>query len=292
MKYKGVTHLKQLGHPVREICNLLQVSSSGFYTGTSAKLSSTEQRNKELTAMIGNAFYKHKRAYGHPRIHKELQNQGEELGRRRVARIMRELELRALSKKAFRPKTTQSDPNAPKAERVFKVESSVVTRPNQVWASDLTYIPREGGGQMYLVVVIDLYDRSIRGWDVSDSMLAENTDRALLRALQGTSGSVQGLIFHSDRGSQYTSECVRKRLKLLGIIQSMSRPGNCYDNAFAESLFHTLKNELPKQRFKSLEEATQVLFAYIGWYNTKRLHSALGYVSPREYRRTFEERNV
>ena len=122
------------------------------------------------------------------------------------------------------------------------------------------------------------------------SMLAENTDRALLRALQGTSGSVQG--FHSDRGSQYTSECVRKRLKLLGIIQSMSRPGNCYDNAFAESLFHTLKNELPKQRFKSLEEATQVLFAYIGWYNTKRLHSALGYVSPREYRRTFEERNV
>ena len=124
-------------------------------------------------------------------------------------------------------------------------------------------------------------------------MLAENTDRAILRALQGTSGwSVQGLIFHSDRGSQYTSECVRKRLKLLGIIQSMSRTGNCWNNAFAESLFHTLKNELPKQRFKSLEEATQVLFAYIGWYNTKRLHSALGYVSPREYRRTFEERNV
>ena len=147
MKYKGVTHLKQLGHPVREICNLLQVSSSGFYTGTSAKLSSTEQRNKELTAMIGNVFYKHKRAYGYPRIHKELQNQGEELGRNRVARIMRELELRALPKKAFRPKTTQSDPNAPKAERVFKVESSVVTRPNQVWASDLTYIPREGGGR-------------------------------------------------------------------------------------------------------------------------------------------------
>ena len=215
--------------------------------------------------MIGNVFYKTKRAYGSRRIHKELQGQGEVIGRNRVARIMGEMELRALSKKAFRPKTTQSDPNAPKAERVFKVESSVVTRPNQVWASDLTYIPREGGGHMYLVVVIDLYDRSIRGWDKC-SMLAENTNRALLRALQGTSGSVQGLIFHSDRGSQYTSECVRKRLKLLGIIQSMSRTGNCWDNAFAESLFHTLKNELPKQRFKSLEEATQVLFAYIGWY--------------------------
>ena len=117
--------------------------------------------------MIGNIFFKNKEAYGYPRIHKELQGQGVVISRRRVARIMRELELRALSKKAFRPKTTQSDPNAPKAERVFKVESSVVTRPNQVWASDLTYIPREGGGHMYLVVVIDLYDRSIRGWDVS-----------------------------------------------------------------------------------------------------------------------------
>ena len=123
-------------------------------------------------------------------------------------------------------------------------------------------------------------------------MLAENTDRALLRALQGTSGSVQGLIFHSDRGSQYTSECVRQSRLVVKIRQNRLVITNCYDNAFAESLFHTLKNELPKQRFKSLEEATQVLFAYIGWYNTKRLHSALGYVSPREYRRTFEERNV
>ena len=204
--------MKRKGHSVQISCDLLQVSASGFYQWTQGRLSPQQQQDKEFKPMIGNVFYKTKGAYGSRRIHKELQGQGEVIGRNRVARIMGEMELRALSKKAFRPKTTQSDPNAPKAERVFKVESSVVTRPNQVWASDLTYIPREGGGHMYLVVVIDLYDRSIRGWDVSDSMLAENTDRALLRALQGTSGSVQGLIFHSDRGSQYTSECVRKRL--------------------------------------------------------------------------------
>ena len=292
MKYRGVAHLKQLGHPVRETCNLLQVSPSGFYTGTSGKPSHRRQKNRECTIMVGNVFHKHKGVYGYPRIHKELQYQGVVISRNKVAKIFRELELRALPKKAFRPKTTQSDPNTFKAERVFKVESTIITRPNQVWASDLTYIPLKGREHVYLVIVIDLYDRSIRGWDVSDSMLAENTDRALLRALQGTSGPVQALIFHSDRGSQYTSECVRKRLKLLGIIQSMSRTGNCWDNAFAESLFHTLKNELPKQRFKSLEEATQVLFAYIGWYNAKRLHSALGYVSPKEYRRAFEERDV
>ena len=122
-------------------------------------------------------------------------------------------------------------------------------------------------------------------------MNAENTDRALLRAVKATSRSLQGLVFHSDQGSQYSSDSVRERLSLLGITQSMSRRGNCYDNAFMESFFHTLKNELPQKEFKNLEEARETLFAYIeGWYNTKRLHSSLGYVSPRKYRKDFEER--
>ena len=180
MKYRGVAHLKQLGHPIRETCNLLQVSPSGFYTGTSGKPSHRRQKNRECTIMVGNVFHKHKGSYGYPRIHKELhvrpklkalaicyprihkelQHQGVVISRNKVAKILRELELRALPKKAFRPKTTQSDPNAFKAERVFKVESTIITRPNQVWASDLTYIPLKGREHVYLVMVIDLYDRS------------------------------------------------------------------------------------------------------------------------------------
>ena len=127
MKYRGVAHLKQLGHPVRETCNLLQVSPSGFYTGTSGKPSHRRQKNRECTIRVGNVFHKHKGVYAYPRIHKELQHQGVVISRNKVAKILRELELRALPQKAFRPKTTQSDPNAFKAERVFKVESTLIT---------------------------------------------------------------------------------------------------------------------------------------------------------------------
>ena len=292
MRYKATILLNKKGHSVEGCCKLLQTSTSGFYDWINYKASHRKQRDDELKPMIANVFYQNKQVYGYPRIQKTLEAQGEVVGKNRVAKLMQELELKALHKKAFRPQTTLNNPKDYKAKRVFKIEDTVVSQPNEVWASDLTYLPMEKGFA-YLVAVMDLFDRSILGWDISDNMRAENTDRALLIALRATSGSLPYLVFHSDQGSQYSADCVRERLHLLGITQSMSRRGNCYDNAFVESFFHTLKNELPQKIFTNVHDARESLFAYIdGWYNTKRLHSSLGYVSPMEYRKAFEANHV
>ena len=292
MRYKATVLLNKKGHSVEGCCKLLQTSTSGFYDWINYKASHRKQRDDELKPMIANVFYQNKQVYGYPRIQKTLEAQGEVVGKNRVAKLMQELDLKALYKKAFRPQTTLNNPKDYKAERVFKIEDTVVSQPNEVWASDLTYLPMEKGFA-YLVAVMDLFDRSILGWDVSDNMNAENTDKALLIALRATSGSLPYLVFHSDQGSQYSADCVRERLRFLGITQSMSRKGNCYDNAFVESFFHTLKNELPKKTFTNVQDAREVLFAYIdGWYNTKRLHSSLGYVSPMEYRKAFGGNHV
>lgn len=127
---------------------------------------------------------------------------------------------------------------------------------------------------------MDLYNREIKGWDISDSMDADNTKNSLLNAVKGTPGSLKELTFHSDQGVQYCSQAVRKKISLLGITQSMSRKGSCYDNTFVESSFHTLKNELEKTCFNDLAEAKIMIFEYINWYNRDGLHSSLGYLSP------------
>lgn len=130
---------------------------------------------------------------------------------------------------------------------------------------------------------MDLYNREIKGWDVSDSMDAGRTKAALLKAVKSTPGSLREMTFHSDQGVQYCSSAVRDKLKLMKITQSMSRKGNCYDNAFVESFFHSLKNELEKTKFNDLDEARRMIFEYINWYNRERLHSSLGYLSPMDY---------
>ena len=134
-----------------------------------------------------------------------------------------------------------------------------------------------------MVTVMDLFNREIKGWDMSDSMEAINTKNALLEAIRRTSGPLSGLIFHSDQGVQYCSSEIRNKLNVLKITQSMSRKGNCYDNAFAESFFGTMKNELEFNYFKNLDEAKKEIFKYINWYNRQRMHSSLGYLSPVEY---------
>jgi len=217
-----------------------------------------------------------------PRIHRSLQNDGEVVGKNKVAELMKEEGLSARKKKAFRPKTTINNPSDKKSERVFKGDIETVTAPNQVWVSDLTYLPT-GKGFSYLVTVMDLYNREIKGWDVSDSMEAINTKNAFLKAVGGTSGKLTGLVIHSDQGVQYCSSEVRDKIKLLDVTQSMSRKGNCYDNSFAESFFGTLKNEMRVSHFQDLSEVKREVFRYINWYNRERLHSSLGYLSPVEY---------
>ena len=195
---------------------------------------------------------------------------------------MREEGISAIKKKAFRPKTTINNPNTNKSPRVYKVEETQVTGPNQVWVSDLTYLPT-GNGFSYLVTVMDLFNREIKGRDVSNSMEAINTKNALLEAIRQTSGPLKDLVFHSDQGIQYCATEVRNKLKVLDITQSMSMKGNCWDNAFAESFFGTMKNELEFNHFKNLDETKRYIFKYINWNNNERLHSSLGYLSPMEY---------
>lgn len=283
MKYRGIVLLAKEDHSVALCCELLNVSSSGFYDWRKRPPSNREIRNGELTAKIVNIFDDSKQTYGSPRIRASLAKDGEVIGKGKVASLMRDEGLSARRKKAFRPKTTINNPSDKKSPRVFKIEKTVIVKPNQVWVSDLTYIPTTEGF-MYLVVVMDLFNREVKGWDLSDSMEASHTTKALHKALINTEGRPDELIFHSDQGVQYCTAELRRIFTLLGITQSMSRKGNCYDNAFAESFFHSLKNELGEKCFASKELARRAIFEYIeAWYNTKRLHSSLGYLSPKEY---------
>lgn len=283
MKYRGIVLLKKEGHSISLCCELLDVSSSGFYDWRKRLPSNRKLKDGELKAKILDIFSDSKKTYGVPRIKAALKREGELVGKDKVARLMKEEGLEARRKKAFRPKTTINNPSDKKSERIFKIEETKITKLNQVWVSDLTYIPTREGFS-YLVTVMDLFNREIIGWDLSDSMEAKHTMKALGRALANTKGKPFEIVFHSDQGVQYCSNDVRQRLDLMEMIQSMSRKGNCYDNAFAESFFHTLKNELTEKMFTTKEEARKSIFEYIeGWYNTKRLHSSLGYLSPREY---------
>lgn len=283
MKYRGIVLLKHEGHPVSLCCELLAVSPSGFYDWRKRPPSNRQIKNGEIKAKILNIFSDSRKTYGSPRIKAALERTGDLVGKDRVARLMKEEGLEARRKKAFRPKTTINNPSDKKSERVFKIEETEVTKLNQVWVSDLTYIPTLEGFS-YLVTVMDLFNREIIGWDLSDSMEARHTTKALGRALANTEGKPNELIFHSDQGVQYCSGELRQRLELMEMIQSMSRKGNCYDNAYAESFFHTLKNELAEKIFATKEDARKAIFEYIEcWYNTKRLHSSLEYMSPKEY---------
>lgn len=282
MKYRGVVLLKEEGHSVRRCCELLRVSYSGFYDWIKRTPSKRKERDGKLKAKILDIFGRAKERYGSPRIQKQLQRNGEKVGKDKVAKLMREEGLSARKKKAYRPKTTINNPSDKKSDRVFKIEDHRVFKENKVWVSDLSYLATEQGFS-YLVVVMDIFNREIKGWDVSDSMDASNTKKALLEAVKSTSGTLSQLIFHSDQGIQYCSTEVRKKLDILDITQSMSRKGNCYDNAFAESFFHSLKNEIGNKKFANLEDAKREIFRYITWYNRERLHSSLGYLSPVEY---------
>ena len=234
---------------------------------------------------IEKTFEDSKGTYGSPRIHKKLQQDGHRVGENTVANLMAIEGLRAKIKRGFRPKTTRNNPNERKSPRVFKIEKDVAVRPNQFWASDLTYIPTEKDGFVYLVTVMDLYNREVKGWNLDKTMKAENTKDALLMAIKATPGPLDALVFHSDQGVQYCAKIVRDRLDILNITQSMSRKGNCYDNAFAESFFSTLKTEIGREKFKDLEDTKREIFKYIAWYNKERLHSSLGYLSPMDYSR-------
>lgn len=266
---------------VAAMCRFMAVSRSAYYRSLGRPQSNLEKDDAGLVDMIKVLFKKSRGNYGTRRLKIGLSDQGRRVSRRRIGRLMMTAGLACKTKKKFKV-TTDSKHNLPIAPN-FLDRQFTVARPNQAYVGDITYIHTQEGW-LYLAVVIDLYSRQIVGWSMAEHMRAELVNDALLMALWQRKPS-KGLLWHTDRGSQYASDSHRKLLAQHGIIQSMSRTGNCWDNAVSESFFHILKTELVHhERYQTRAEAKQNMFEYIEvFYNRERLHSANGYLSPVNY---------
>jgi putative transposase len=263
------------------MCRVLCVSRSGWYTWhTRNRPTPRELRDAELTAEIKRIHSDSRGTYGSPRVHAQLLREGIAASKDRVARLMRMLGLRGKVRRRF-VVTTDSEHDRPVAPNTLNREFRAQTS-DSVWCADITYLPTRSGW-LYLAAIIDLATRKIVGWSIARHMRTELVEAALLNAL-GSRAPAARLVHHSDRGSQYASGSYRALLELHGIECSMSRRGNCYDNAVMESFFGTLKQEWAHhQRFEGLEDARAGAHDYIEvFYNRRRLHSALGYRTPEE----------
>jgi len=267
-------------------CKTLEVSRSGYYAWLRRDESKRSQANEELTRQIVKTHQESRESYGAPRITRKFRKQGQKVGKNRVARLMKNAGISGLFSKKFKICTTDSNHMDPIADRVFKTEEQEThpTRPNQIWSSDISYILTDEG-TLYLATFIDLYTRKIVGFATDEHMRVELLMNALDMALGRQDVNTSELLAHSDRGSQYASEQYRERLKKLGCTLSMSRKGNCYDNAIAESFFATLKKELIyRKKIKTKDEGKRLIFEYIEvWYNRLRIHSSIGYMSPVQF---------
>lgn len=261
------------------MCKVLRVSRSGYYKWLTTPASKRKRRKEELTKRIVYHYKDNNGLYGSPKITRLLHNEGQKVAEKTVGRIMRENGLRSTTVRKFRVQTTDSNHDLPTAPNLLN-QNFTTSAPNKVWVTDITYI-RTVQGMMYLASVLDLYTRKIVGWKFGNRMTVDLVSAALDDAYSKKRPE-PGLIHHSDRGSQYASHEYRRKLEELGMICSMSRKGNCYDNACIESFHSILKRELVYQvRFKTKDEARQQLYRYIEfWYNRKRIHSALNYMSP------------
>ncbi len=243
------------------LCDTVEVSKSGYYAWSSRPESERAAENVILTERIRAIRERSDRTYGSPRITAALKTEGLECGENRVARLMRENKIASESVKKFKIMTTDSNHNLPIAERIFETENvDAVMAPNKVWGGDFTYIATDEGW-LFLAIFLDLFTRKVVGFSCDDNMRVDLVLNALSMAL-GRQEVVDGeLIAHSDRGSQYAAEEFRKKLAVAGIIASMSRKANCYDNAHVESFFHSLKTELVYRRnFKTRKQAMQAIF--------------------------------
>ena len=266
------------------MCKTLEVSRSGFYAWLGRDESDRARDDRRLSILIRGIFDETRGIYGVPRIHQTLLQRGEQCGHNRVARLMQKAGLRSKTKRRFRVKTTDSKHGHPIAPDRLGQDFSASTA-NLVWVSDITYIATDEGW-LYLASTMDLFSRRIVGWSMSSTLHSKIVVDAMLMAI-GQRGPAAGLIHHSDRGVQYASAEFRAVLEAHGFVASMSRTGNCYDNAAKESFFHTLKTELVNhERYRTRDAARASVFEYIeAFYNRRRLHSTLGYQSPVEFER-------
>lgn len=267
--------------PIRLMCRAMAVSPAGYYAWCTRPESARAVANRALLTDIQHLHRERRQTYGSPRICGALRAQGHQVGEHRVARLMRHNGLRAQAAPKWRT-TTQSVHPFPVATNQLNRQFTVAA-PNQVWAGDITYVWTLEGW-LYLAVLLDPYSRRVVGWAMSQQITVELTEQALTMALQQRHPK-SGLLHHSDRGSQYAATAYQQQLRIAGITVSMSRKGNCWDNACVESFFGTLKRELIHHRqYRTREEAKQEIFEYLEvFYNRQRRHSTLGYRSPAEY---------
>jgi len=275
MKFRFISENRET-FKVGRMCTVLRVSCTGFYAWLKRPESGRSRENRFLEHKIRQVHKDSKKIYGAPKIHWELNDQGIPCGKNRVTRIMRKAGIRSKAKRTFKVITTNSRHGFPVAPNLLQ-RNFEAQAPNKYWVADLTYIPT-AQGWLYLATVMDLYSRKIIGWAM------DITIDALEMAIANRQ-EVQGVIHHSDRGSQYASEDYQQVLKEHGIICSMSGKGNCYDNAVMENFFHLLKCEwVHHYRYKTRQQAKTSIFEYIeSFYNVKRRHSRLDYMSPYEF---------
>ena len=268
--------------PIKIQCVVLEVSRSGFYAWRVREPSATQMRQKSLTETIREIHIQSDRNYGAPRVYRELLKQGHAVNQKTVEKYMRDADIRSKTHRKFRVSTTDSNHSHPIAPNIVN-RNFAPSAKNETWTADITYIPTDEGW-LYLAVVEDLFTRKIVGWSMSGSMesrlVVDALEMAVQRELPG-----EGLVAHSDRGVQYASDHYQQLLAKHDITCSMSRKGNCWDNAPMESFFATLKKELVHhEHYRTHAEARQSLFKYIEvFYNRQRSHSALGYVSPVQF---------
>ena len=266
---------------VKKMCLALNISRSRYYVWRRHLKGLRQQENEGLLADIIEIHEKSRGTYGSPSVAEALKAKGKRHGKNRIARLMRLNGIHAKTKRTFKV-TTQSRHNLPVAENLLNRQFET-DQPNRVWLSDITYI-RTQEGWLYLSAILDLFNREVIGWSMDESLRQELVLNALQQAI-GRRKPGPGVIFHSDRGSQYAGHAFREALNQHQFLQSMSGKGNCYDNAVMESFFHTLKTEVVYfSKYRTRAEARQSIFEYIEvFYNRIRRHSALDYLSPLEF---------
>ena len=272
-------------HSIADMCQTLEVSRSGYYDHTHKARRPRRQQDQAISLRLVEGFQLSRQTYGSPRLREVLKAQGLGVSRRRISRLMAAQGLRPKARRRFVPRTTQSCHTGPIAANLLQERRTTPpSRLNEIWVKDITYIPT-GEGWLYLDATLDLCSRRVLGWHASAAMPAELVITSLRQAYGNRGVPLHGLIVHTDRGCQYASEAYRADLRLRHAIPSMSRKGNCYDNAAMESFWATLKTEafgttIPATRCAAIT----MIFDYITtFYNSKRLHSSLGYMSPLDF---------
>ena len=285
MRYAFVA-AERTQYPVQVLCRVMEVSTSGFYDYTHRQ--PRPDPDAQIRIALRSAYAASRKTYGRPRLVAALRQKSFAVGHKRVRRLMREERIQGKSKGGFRPCTTDSCHYLPVASTVLARQFSI-DNPTPTWVSDITYLPTREGW-LYLAIVLSIQTRQILGYSLSDRMPDGLVESAFLNAWSACSGS-SGAVFHSDQGRQYASSKFRLTLAKKDFTQSMSRKGNCWDNAVAESFFATLKREEAFGVYPTKKQAQLSIASYVhGFYNSSRLHSALGYRSPNEYAKSLRQK--